>query len=113
MMPGRSLDLTAKSLVKRYPGVLALDGVSIDFRGGEVHAVAGENGAGKSTLMHVLSGATQPDDGTIEIDGRVVRLTSPHDAHSLGIRMIHQELSLVPQLTVAQNIFLGAEPTRP
>jgi ribose transport system ATP-binding protein len=104
--------LAASSLVKRYPGVVALDGVSITVRGGEVHAVAGENGAGKSTLMQILSGSTPPDEGTIDIDGQVVRLRSPHDAHSLGIRMIHQELSLVPELSVGENIFLGAEPSR-
>jgi ribose transport system ATP-binding protein len=104
--------LTATSLVKRYPGVLALDGVSISLQGGEVHAVVGENGAGKTTLMHVLSGALRPDSGTIDVDGREVALGSPHDAHALGIRMIHQELSLVPELTVAENIFLGSEPSR-
>src|SRR2546423_4347806 len=104
--------LAATSLVKRYPGVLALDGVSIPVRGGEVHAVAGENGAGKSTLMQILSGSTLPDEGTIDVDGQIVRLRSHHDAHSLGIRMIHQELSLVPELSVSENIFLGAEPAR-
>jgi len=106
------VELEARSLVKRYPGVLALDGVSIAVRGGEVHAVAGENGAGKSTLMKVLSGAVQPDAGTLVIDGRPVRFESPHAAHGAGIRMIHQELSLVPELSVAENVFLGAEPAR-
>ncbi|HEX5435830.1 MAG TPA: sugar ABC transporter ATP-binding protein [Gemmatimonadaceae bacterium] len=106
------MELVAQSLVKRYPGVLALDGVSITVRGSEVHAVAGENGAGKSTLMQLLSGAITPDGGTITVDGREVRFASPHDAHALGIRMIHQELSLVPELSVAENIFLGAEPAR-
>ena len=106
------VELVAESLVKRYPGVVALDGVSLTVKGGEVHAVAGENGAGKSTLMRVLSGATSPDAGAIRIDGRVVRLDSPHDAHSFGIRMIHQELSLVPELSVAENVTLGGEPAR-
>ncbi len=106
------MNLAAEQLVKRYPGVLALDGVSIDVHGGEVHAVAGENGAGKSTLMKVLSGATRPDAGTLRVDGRPVRFATPHDAHAVGIRMIHQELSLVPELSVAENIFLGAEPNR-
>jgi ribose transport system ATP-binding protein len=106
------VELIAEALVKRYPGVVALDGVSISVRGGEVHAVAGENGAGKSTLMRLLSGAAAPDAGSIQIDGHVAHLTSPHDAHALGIRMIHQELSLVPELSVAENISLGAEPSR-
>ncbi len=106
------MELAAESLVKRYPGVLALDGVSIAVRGGEVHAVAGENGAGKSTLMKILSGAVRPDAGTLTVDGRAVRFETPHDAHAAGIRMIHQELSLVPELSVAENIFLGAEPRR-
>jgi ribose transport system ATP-binding protein len=104
------VEFVARSLVKRYPGVLALDGVSITIRGGEVHAIAGENGAGKSTLMNVLSGAVTADAGALEMDGQSARIGSPHDAHALGVRMIHQELSLVPNMTVAENIFLGAEP---
>ncbi|HEX3927794.1 MAG TPA: sugar ABC transporter ATP-binding protein [Gemmatimonadales bacterium] len=106
------MELAAAGLVKRHPGVLALDGVSITLRGGEVHAVVGENGAGKSTLMRVLSGATIPDEGTLTLDGQPLPLRTPHDAHAAGIRMIHQELSLVPELTVAENIFLGAEPAQ-
>ncbi len=106
------MELRAEELVKRHPGVLALDRVSIAVRGGEVHAVVGENGAGKSTLMRVLSGATRPDAGRIVVDGRPVQFRSPHDAHALGIRMIHQELSLVPELSVAENVALGAEPAR-
>jgi ABC-type sugar transport system ATPase subunit len=106
------VELVARGLVKRYPGVLALDDVAITIRGSEVHAVVGENGAGKSTLMGVLAGSVSPDRGTIEIDGRVTRLESPRDAQALGVRMIHQELNLVPELTVAENITLGAEPVR-
>ncbi|HUX35356.1 MAG TPA: sugar ABC transporter ATP-binding protein [Gemmatimonadaceae bacterium] len=106
------MELTAHELVKQYPGVRALDGVGIAVRGGEVHAVAGENGAGKSTLMKILSGAVRPDAGTLAVDGRPVRFESPRDAHAAGIRMIHQELSLVPELSVAENVFLGAEPAR-
>ena len=106
------MELTAHQLVKRYPGVLALNGVGIAVRGGEVHAVAGENGAGKSTLMKILSGAVRPDSGSLAVDGAPVRFASPHDAHACGIRMIHQELSLVPELSVAENVFLGAEPSR-
>ncbi|HEY4218106.1 MAG TPA: sugar ABC transporter ATP-binding protein [Gemmatimonadaceae bacterium] len=106
------MNLSASGLVKRYPGVLALDEVSIDIRGGEVHAVAGENGAGKSTLMHILAGATIPDGGTLTVDGTPVRFRSPRDAQALGIRMIHQELNLVPDMSVAENVLLGAEPSR-
>ena len=102
--------LSASGLTKRYPGVLALDDVSIEIRGGEVHVVAGENGAGKSTLMHTLAGATTPDAGTLSIDGTEVRFRSPRDAQALGIRMIHQELNLVPDMTVAENVLLGSEP---
>jgi ribose transport system ATP-binding protein len=104
--------LSAVGLTKRYPGVVALDDVSIEIRGGEVHAVAGENGAGKSTLMHILAGATSPDAGVLSIDGAPVRFRSPRDAQALGIRMIHQELNLVPDMTVAENVLLGDEPSR-
>jgi ABC-type sugar transport system ATPase subunit len=104
--------LSASGLTKRYPGVLALDDVSIEIRGGEVHVVAGENGAGKSTLMHTLAGATTPDAGTLSVDGAEVRFRSPRDAQALGIRMIHQELNLVPDMTVAENVLLGSEPAR-
>ncbi len=106
------MELVARGIVKRYPGVIALDGVGLTLRGGEVHAIAGENGAGKSTLMGVLCGAVAPDEGEITIDGREQRFSSPRDARALGIRMIHQELSLVPDMTVAENIFLGVEPAR-
>ena len=104
--------LSASGLTKRYPGVLALDGVSIEIRGGEVHVVAGENGAGKSTLMHSLAGATTPDAGTLSIDGEEVRFRSPRDAQARGIRMIHQDLNLVPDMSVAENVLLGDEPAR-
>jgi ribose transport system ATP-binding protein len=104
------VELSARGLTRRYPGVLALDGVDVDFKGGEIHAVVGENGAGKSTLMKLLSGAVAPDAGTLLIDGTPIRFDSPHAAQALGIRMIHQELALVPELTVAENIVLGSEP---
>jgi ribose transport system ATP-binding protein len=106
------VQLDATSLAKQYPGVLALDDVSISIQSGEVHAVAGENGAGKSTLMHILAGAVAPDRGHLEIDGAPIRFRSPRAARAAGIRMIHQELNLVPDLSVAENIFLGVEPTR-
>jgi ribose transport system ATP-binding protein len=104
--------LAMRGIRKSFPGVAALDGVDFDLRAGEVHVLLGENGAGKSTLMKVLSGAYARDDGDILIDGRVVAIASPRDAQALGIATIYQELSLVPQLTVAENILLGREPAR-
>lgn len=96
-------------LSKSYPGVRALDGVDLEVLPGEVHVLLGENGAGKSTLVKMLSGAVQPDAGTIEIAGNAVVLSTPHAAQQAGISTVHQELSLVPELTVAQNLFLGQE----
>lgn len=95
---------------KAFPGVLALDGVDFDVLPGEVHALMGENGAGKSTLMKILSGAYQPDSGLIEIDGVPVRLHSPAEAARLGIGMIYQELTVLPNLDVGRNLLLGREP---
>ena len=104
--------LQAESIDKRYPGVHALDDVSLSIVPGEVHAVVGENGAGKSTLMKILAGAEAPDSGTIEIDGSPVRIEDPRAAQDLGIITIYQELSLVNALSVGENIFLGTLPTR-
>ena len=101
-----------RGIRKAFPGVQALDGVDLDVRHGEVHVLLGENGAGKSTLMKILSGAQQRDAGSIEIDGRAAALATPRDARDAGIAIIHQELALVPQMTVAENIFLGRAPTR-
>ncbi|SUB01435.1 Ribose import ATP-binding protein RbsA [Pannonibacter phragmitetus] len=95
---------------KRFPGVHALKGVSFDLQEGEVHALMGENGAGKSTLMKILSGVYQPDSGRILVEGREVTLPSPRAAQDQGIGIIHQELALMKDLTVAQNIFIGREP---
>lgn len=97
---------------KRFPGVHALKSVGFDLQPGEVHALMGENGAGKSTLMKVLSGVYQPDSGTITVGGTDVTLANPRAAQALGIGMIHQELALMNDLTVAQNIFIGREPRR-
>jgi ribose transport system ATP-binding protein len=97
---------------KEFPGVVALDDVNLTLHAGEVHMLLGENGAGKSTLIKILSGAYRKDAGEIRIDGSVVDIHSPRDALALGIRVIYQELNLVPQLSVAENIFLGAAPTR-
>ena len=99
--------LEMREIVKRFPGVLALDHVSLSVRKGEVHALLGENGAGKSTLMKVLSGAYSKDEGAILIDGQEVDIRSSADAQKLGISIIYQELNLTEQLTVAENIFMG------
>ncbi|MGP9538016.1 sugar ABC transporter ATP-binding protein [Brachybacterium sp. AOP43-C2-M15] len=97
---------------KRFPGVTALQGVEFHLHAGEVLVLVGENGAGKSTLMKILSGIYQRDEGTISIDGREVEIAGPTAARELGISIIHQEMTLMPDLTVAQNIFLGREPRR-
>jgi inositol transport system ATP-binding protein len=104
--------LEVRNLSKSFPGVRALEGVRLDVRRGAVHAIMGENGAGKSTLMKTLAGLHQPDAGEIRLRGRAVRLGSPHEALRLGIAMIHQELMPLANLTVAENISLGQEPTR-
>ena len=95
---------------KRFPGVHALRSAQFDLRSGEVHALMGENGAGKSTLMKILSGIYAPDGGSIIVNGAEVRIAGPRAAQALGIGIIHQELALMPDLTVAQNIFIGREP---
>jgi ribose transport system ATP-binding protein len=99
--------LSLKSLTKQYPGVLALDRVSLDFVAGEVHALLGENGAGKSTLIKAVAGAIDLDEGVIQIGSHAYAEMTPHLARSLGIEVIYQEFNLVPSLSVAENIFLG------
>jgi len=101
-----------RGICKRYPGVEALRDAALEVHGGEVHVLLGENGAGKSTLMKVLSGAVRRDAGEILLDGQAVDIPDPAAARRLGITTIYQELSLVPHLTVAENIFLGKAPTR-
>ncbi|WP_374457898.1 sugar ABC transporter ATP-binding protein [Nocardioides sp.] len=101
--------LEMRGIVKRFPGVLALGGVDLDVRPGEVHCLLGQNGAGKSTLIKVLSASYQPDEGEILWEGRPVALPTPQSAMKLGISTIYQELDLVPGLSVAENIFLGHE----
>ncbi|WP_406441177.1 sugar ABC transporter ATP-binding protein [Streptomyces sp. NBC_01613] len=103
--------LSMSGITKSFPGVRALDGVDLDVQAGEVHCLLGQNGAGKSTLIKVLSGAHQPDDGTIEWRGEPVTLRSPIAAMRLGIATIYQELDLVEHLSVAENVHLGHEPT--
>ena len=104
--------LTLCGIVKRFGGVTALAGVDFELRTGEIHALLGENGAGKSTLIKILGGIHRPDAGEILIAGRAVEIREVHEADKLGIRLIHQELSLAPNLSVAENIFLGREPAR-
>ncbi|ADY12171.1 sugar ABC transporter ATP-binding protein [Sphaerochaeta globosa] len=97
---------------KEFPGVLALKDVSLQLRAGEVHALLGENGAGKSTLIKILGGIYSKDSGDIVIDGKSVSINSVLDAQKLGISVIHQELVLVPHMSVAENIYLGREPMK-
>ncbi|MBX7546707.1 sugar ABC transporter ATP-binding protein [Streptomyces sp. tea 10] len=104
--------LRIEGIRKTFPGVVALDGVDFDLRRGEVHVLLGENGAGKSTLIKMLSGAYTPDGGRILVDGRETRIHGAQDAERLGIATIYQEFNLVPDLTVAENIFLGRQPRR-
>ncbi|MGV1792689.1 sugar ABC transporter ATP-binding protein [Rhizobium sp. A37_96] len=109
---GFPLRLDMREISKRFGAVTVLDGISMTCRAGEVLAICGENGAGKSTLMKVLAGFYRPDGGDIRIDGRPVHFKRPLDSQREGVAIIHQELSLLPHRTVAQNIFLGREPTR-
>jgi ribose transport system ATP-binding protein len=104
--------LQMRDIVKTFPGVRALDGVTFDVDCGEVHALVGENGAGKSTLMKILSGAQTADSGEIDVDGKRVLIDGPRAAERLGIGMIYQEFNLVPDLGVIENIVLGVEPRR-
>jgi ribose transport system ATP-binding protein len=111
-MPASVLKLQTIDLRKVYPGTEALRGVSIGFAGGKVHALIGKNGAGKSTLVKILSGAVEPTSGQLLVDGQAVRLQGPKDAFHKGIATVYQEMSLVPELTVAENILLGRLPRR-
>src|ERR671927_835292 len=104
--------LQMRSIEKRFPGVHALKGVSLEVSEGEVVALLGENGAGKSTLMKVLGGVHQPDSGEVAIDGAPARITGVADATSYGVAFIHQELNVLDNLDVAANVYLGREPTR-
>jgi len=104
--------LDMRGITKRFPGVMALDEVDFELEKGEVHVILGENGAGKSTLIKMLSGAYQPDEGEILLDDEPVSISSATIAQELGISTIYQEFNLVPQLTTAENIFLGRQPRR-
>jgi ribose transport system ATP-binding protein len=104
--------LRAEGIFKRFPGVQALSDARLEVLPGEVHGLIGENGAGKSTLINVISGAARPDRGSIFIHDQPAHIRNPYDAHRLGIRVVFQHLSLVPQLPVVDNLFLGREETR-
>lgn len=100
----------AEQISKAFPGVQALNNVDLDIRAGEILALVGENGAGKSTLIQILSGALEPDSGSIFLDGQKVRFSHPHEAEQAGISAVYQELSLVGNLSVAENIYAGSQP---
>jgi ribose transport system ATP-binding protein len=104
--------LVMRGIAKTFHGVRALDDVSFECRAGEVHAICGENGAGKSTLMNILGGVYRPDAGSIALDGREIAFNHPIEARRAGISIIHQEMSLLPYRSVAENIFLGEERVR-
>jgi ribose transport system ATP-binding protein len=108
---GEDAVVRIRGVVKHFPGVLAVDGVDLDIRPGEVHVVAGENGAGKSTLMKLLSQVDRPDSGEIELAGERVAFHGPRHAQRLGIAMVHQEFALAGDLTIAENLVLGREQT--
>ncbi|MBK6854188.1 MAG: sugar ABC transporter ATP-binding protein [Burkholderiales bacterium] len=103
------LVMQAKGLVKRYGQVTALDGADFELRAGEIMAVIGDNGAGKSSLIKCLSGATIPDEGSIDLDGQVIHFKSPIDARRVGIETVYQDLAVAPAMTIAENLFLGRE----
>src|SRR6476619_1285623 len=100
-----------EGITKRFPGVVANQDIRIRVMPAEVHAIVGENGAGKSTLMKILYGMQRPDEGTIRVDGREVHFRSPKDAIAAGIGMVHQHFMLADNLTVLENVILGAEPS--
>ena len=104
--------LSLKGINKSFGPTKALDGVDLELREGEVHALIGENGAGKSTLMNIIAGSLRADEGTMELDGRPYTPSNPLDARTHGIALIHQELSLCPHLSVAENVLMGIESSR-
>ena len=105
-----ALLLSMRGISKKFPGVQALYNVDLTVAPGEIHALLGENGAGKSTLLKILSGAEKPDAGGIEFAGETVALANPHAAQKLGIVTIYQEFTLAPNMTIAENVFIGREP---
>src|SRR5215211_7874743 len=99
-------------VTKRFGGVVAVQDVDFDLRPGEVHALVGENGAGKSTLMKIVDGLYEPDEGSLQVNGQTAAFSSPRDAEAAGIAMIPQELDLFPELSVAENLFVGRKRPR-
>ena len=112
VVPNADYLLEVDNVRKAFPGVVALDNVNLRIRRGTVHALMGENGAGKSTLMKIIAGVYQPDTGTIRLKGNEIKIATPLDALEAGIAMIHQELNLMPYMTVAENIWIRREPLR-
>ena len=108
-MCAHRLVMQGRGLVKRYGQVTALDGADFELRAGEILAVIGDNGAGKSSLIKCLSGATIPDEGSIELDGSPIYFRSPMDARRVGIETVYQDLAVAPAMTIAENLFLGRE----
>ena len=104
--------LKVEHATKKFPGVLALNNVSLTLKPGEVHALLGENGAGKSTLIKIITGVHEPTEGSVQVEGEEVKFRTPHDAKEAGIGAVHQERNLIPRFTVAENIMLEATPTR-
>src|SRR6188474_3305413 len=104
--------LSFHQITKRFPGVLALNGVSFEIERGSCHALVGENGAGKSTLGKILAGVYVADEGQIQMDGRLFHAATPLAARKLGIAMVHQELAFCPNLSIAENLCLGDLPAR-
>ena len=111
MQPNESLRLSLTNITKRYPGVVANRSVSLSVKPGEAHAVLGENGAGKSTLMKIIYGAVKPDEGAIQYNGQAVQIRNPQQARALGISMVFQHFSLFDTLSVAENVWLGLDPS--
>src|SRR5512141_1975939 len=106
------MQLELKGITKRFPGVVANDGIDLTVAPGEIHALLGENGAGKTTLMNVLYGLYRPDEGEVRLDDQPVSFRGPGDAIAAGIGMVHQHFMLVPVFTVTENVMLGVESTR-
>ena len=104
---GKRIVLKTKNITKSFPGVKALDGVSLEVREGEVLALLGENGAGKSTLIKIIAGVQQQNTGTIEFEGKEIQFANPMEAKAAGVSVVYQELANVPYLTVAENLFLN------
>ena len=111
-MIGQDVLLRAENICKQFNGIPVLKGVDLEIRKGEVHALMGENGAGKSTIIKIITGVYTKDDGQIYMDGEPVEINSRQDALKAGIAVIYQELSLVPALSVVENVFLGQEWTK-